>query len=79
MAGLGEACSDIAVILFTLDANVHAKKSCHICHIHYSWLPKSSRTVPLAPISDIAFPAPDMKDFKCPVLVGKMSQSIHLL
>ena len=61
MAGLGEACSHIAAILFTLDANVHAKKSMSCTSLPCSWLPPSFRTVPFAPISDIDFSSPDKK------------------
>ena len=41
MAGLGEACSLIAAILFTLDANVQARKSMSCTSMPCSWLPPS--------------------------------------
>ena len=59
MAGPGEACYRIAAILFTLDANVHAKKSMSCTSLPCSWLPPSFRTAPFAPISDKEFSAPD--------------------
>ena len=44
MAGLGEACSHIAAILFALDANMHARKSMSSCtSLPCSWLPSSSQ------------------------------------
>lgn len=58
MAGLGEACS---VILFTLDANVHARKSMSCTSMPCSWLPLSFKTVPFAPISNIDFSLSDKK------------------
>ena len=82
MAGPGEACSCIAGILFTLDANVHAKKSMSCTSLPCSWLPPSFRTVPFAPISDIEFQLQTRngQEFvKCPVVLGKMSWWIHLL
>ena len=66
MAGLREACSHIAAILFTLDANVRAKKSMSCTSMPCSWLPPSFRTVPFAPISGIDFSAPDKKLQKIP-------------
>ncbi len=61
MAGLGEACSHIAAILFTLDANIQARKSMSCTSMPCSWLPPSFKSVPFAPISDIKFSAPDKK------------------
>ena len=62
MAGLGETCSHIAVILFTLDANVQVKQSMS-CTLTppCSWLPPSFKNVSFAPISNIDFSAPDIK------------------
>ena len=61
MAGLGEACSHIAAILFTLDANVQARKSLSCTSMPCSWLPPSFRSVPFAPISDIDFSDPEKR------------------
>ena len=46
MAGLGEACSHVAAILFCLDANVHARNSMSCTSMPCSWLPPSFKTVP---------------------------------
>ncbi len=61
MAGLGEACYHIAVILFTLDANVQVKQSMSCTSMPCSWLPPSFKNVSFAPISNIDFSAPDIK------------------
>ena len=59
MAGLGEACSHIAAILFTLEANVQATKSLSCTSMPCSWLPPSFKSVPFAAISDIDFSDPE--------------------
>ena len=61
MAGLGEACSHIAAILFTLDANVQARKSLSCTSVPCYWLPPTFKNVPFAPISDINFADPEKK------------------
>ena len=43
MAGLGEACSHIAAVLFALETNVQARKSMSCTSLPCSWLPPSSR------------------------------------
>ena len=55
MAGLGEACSHIAALLFTLEANTHMKKRLSCTSLPCAWLPPSFRSVPYAPISEIDF------------------------
>ena len=60
-SGLGEACSHISAILFTLDANVHAKKSMFCTSMPCSWLPSSFKIVPFAPTAKIDCSAPDKK------------------
>ncbi len=61
MAGLGESCSHIAAILFTLNANEIARKSVSCTSVPCSCLPPSYNTVPFALISDINFTDPDKK------------------
>ena len=61
MAGLGEACSHIAAILFTLDANVQARKSLSCTLVPCSWLPPTFKNVPFAPISEINFAEPEKR------------------
>ena len=64
MAGLGEACSHISAILFTFDANEHAKKSMSCTSMPCSMLPPSFTTVPFAPIAKIDFSTRDKKTLK---------------
>ena len=61
MAGLGEACSHIASILLTLEANVQARKSMSCTSLPCSWLPPTFKSVPFAPISDIDFTDPEKR------------------
>jgi len=61
MAGLGEACSHISAILFTLDANTQARKSLSCTSLPCSWLPPTLKNVPFAQIADIDFSVPDQR------------------
>ena len=61
MAGLGEACSHIAALLFTLEANVQVKKSLSCTSLPCYWLPPTFRSVPFARICDVDFTAPQKK------------------
>ena len=61
MAGLGEACSQVAGILFTLEANAQARKSLSCTSMPHSWLPPSFRSVAFAAISDIDFSDPERR------------------
>ena len=58
-AGLGEACSHISAILFTLDANTQVKSTMSCTFLPCSWLPPSFKQVPFARISAIDFINPD--------------------
>ena len=49
MAGLGEACSHIAAVLFALEANMQARKSMSSTSLPCSWLPPSFQSVQCAP------------------------------
>ena len=53
MAGLGEACSHIAALLFTVEANTRVKKRTVCTSLPCSWLPPTFRSVPYAQLSDI--------------------------
>ena len=55
IAGLGEACSHIAAVLFVLEANVQARKSMSCLSLPCSWLPPSFQSVPSASIAQIEF------------------------
>ena len=74
MAGLGEACSHIAAILFTLDANTRTKQMTSCTSLPCSWLPPTLSSVPYAQIADIDFSAPMQKRKK----TLKQSSSEHL-
>ena len=64
MAGLGEACSHIAALLFTLEANSQVKKSLSCTSLPCYWLPPTFKSVPFARICDIDFTAPQTKQRK---------------
>ena len=55
MAGLGEACSHIAAVLFALEANTQVKKSMSCTSLPCTWLPPSFQSVTYAPIAKINF------------------------
>ena len=62
MAGLGEACSHIAALLFLLEANTQYKKNISCTSRLFYWLPPSfKRSVPFARIADINFTSPQTK------------------
>ena len=56
MAGLGEACSHIASLLFAVEAGVRARESTTVTDKKAYWVqPQSVKDVPYAPIKDICF------------------------
>ena len=61
MAGLGEVCSHIVSIFFTVDANTRLKQSTSCTSLPCSWLPPPFSSVPYAKIADIDFSAPTQK------------------
>ena len=61
MAGLGEACSHIAALLFTVKANTQVKKRTACTSLPCSWLPPTFCSVPYAQLSDIDFSTPQQK------------------
>ena len=58
MAGLGEVCSHIAAILFTVEANTKHKQATTSTSLPCSWLPPTFRSVSFAPIAAINFNLP---------------------
>ena len=64
MAGLGEACSHIAALLFTVEANTQVKKRTAYTSLPCSWLPPTFRSVPYAQLADIDFSTPHQKRTK---------------
>ena len=61
MAGIGEACSHVAVLLFAAEANTQLKSQHSSTSLPCSWLPPSFRSVPFAEVSDIDFTSPSLK------------------
>lgn len=61
MAGLGEACSHIGALLFTLEANTRYKQSLSCTSLPCSWLPPTFQSVEYAPVADIDFMTADEK------------------
>lgn len=61
MAGLGEACSHMAAVLFTFEANTQTKKTFSTTSLPCSWLPPSFRSVPFARLAEINFSTPLQK------------------
>ena len=66
MVSNGEACSHIASLLFTVEANTQMKQqfSCTSLLPH-SWLPSSFRSVPFYEICKINFSTPQHKRMQC--------------
>ena len=61
MAGLGEACSHIAALLFAAETNTQLKGQFASASLPCSWLPPSFRSVPFAEIAHIDFSTPAQK------------------
>ena len=61
MAGLGEACSHIAALLFAAQTNTELKGQFACTSLPCSWLPSSFRTVPFAEIAKIDFSSASQK------------------
>ena len=73
MAGLGEACSHTAALLFTSEANTKMKNSTSCTSLPCSWLPPTFQTVPYAELSNIDFMTPNAKRRKEGSLVESAS------
>ena len=56
-----QACSHIAALLFTLEANTQLKSQFASTSLPCSWLPPSFRSVPFAEIAQIDFSTPAQK------------------
>ena len=61
MAGLGEACSHIAALLFAAETNTQLKGQFASTSLPCNWLPPSFRSVPFAEIACINFSTPAQK------------------
>ena len=61
MAGLGEACSHIAAVLFTLEANTRIMSNVSCTSELCAWLPANSQSSQYATVSDIDFTTPALK------------------
>ena len=76
MAGLGEACSHITALLFTIEGNTQTKKRLTCTSLPCKWLPPSFRAVPFAKLADIDFSTPLQKRKKLTSLnKGESSRS----
>uniref|UniRef100_A0A1X7SP42 PHD-type domain-containing protein n=1 Tax=Amphimedon queenslandica TaxID=400682 RepID=A0A1X7SP42_AMPQE len=64
MAGLGEACSHIAALLFTLEANTKMIQNTTCTSLPCSWLPPAFQDVSYAKLSNIDFSNPQSKKIK---------------
>ena len=64
VAGQGEACSHVAALLFTLEANSQVRKSLSCTSSPCYWLPPTFRTILFARICDIDFTALQKKHRK---------------
>ena len=69
MAGLGEACSHVAALLFAAEARNRLCKEASCTSQLCAWLPPSMQNVTYAPISDIDFSPPSTKRKK--IMHGK--------
>ena len=58
---LGEACSHIAALLLTVEANTQPKSRTACTSLPCSWLPPTFRSVPYAQLADIDFATPQQK------------------
>ena len=61
MAGLGEACSHVAAVLFTAEANTQTKRQFSSTSLPCSWLPTSFQFVNFSKVAEIDFKTPSMK------------------
>lgn len=61
MAGLGEACSHIGALLFTLDRNTHYQKTTTCTSLPCSWLPPTFQNVSYSELAKISFATPQHK------------------
>lgn len=61
MAGLGEACSHIGALLFTLEKNTQYQNTTACTSLPCSWLPSTFQKVPYAELSNICFAMPQRK------------------
>lgn len=61
MAGLGEACSHIAAVLFAVEANTRIRSNVSCTSELCAWLPANSQSVQYAPVSNIDFTTPASK------------------
>lgn len=75
MAGLGEACSHIAALLFAAEAQTQIKKNTSCTSRPCSWLPPAMQDVSYAPIADIDFSTPKTK--RRLMIEGERSTPLH--
>ena len=81
LAGLGEACSHIAVLLFTLEKCTQHQKMATCTALPCSWLPPSCQTIMYSEIADIDFATPQLKRRRsesndCPLPSASMTNKV---
>lgn len=74
MAGLGEACSHIAAVLFYIEAVVRKRDEQSCTDRENAWMPPHVRTLKCVPISEMDFSSSKMKKR---VLDGEESQRMR--
>ena len=62
MAGLGEACSHIAALLFTLEKNTRHQQNTACTSLPCAWLPPSCQAVSYSEIAGIDFATPHLNE-----------------
>ena len=73
MAGLGEACSHVAALLFAAEARNRLCKEASCTSQLCAWLPPTMLNVTFAPISDIDFSSPSTKRKKTCLNVNNLN------
>ena len=79
MAGLGEACSHIAALLFAAETHNRLYKDASCTSQLCAWLPPTMQNVKFTPISDINFTAPATKRKKIAHGVSECKQHKEFL
>lgn len=77
MAGLGEACTHVAAVLFFLEAKVRITGQPTCTEQSCQWiLPAFQKEIPYLPITDIDFTAPNSKRYKIDQSIVAMNNSM---
>ena len=74
MAGLGEVCSHVSALLLTVEAHTKFTRETSCTSEPSQWLPPSMKKVHFAPISNIDFSAPQIKESDWQINHGSQDQ-----